>query len=337
MFHNQFNNPIFTHQRSGQHCWLPALIGALGSVAAGGLSMLGQKKQNAANIQASKDMMDYQWKNYGSPAAQLAAYKAIGVNPFASQGLNPQQPQSQIPDQISPVSAGLGFLGQLVEPLQQMANSVIARRQMQMDLINSIYDKDIKAFDLGEIKPTTLAHLKKSLELSDAELKNLQSDLASKSLGRHLTKKQLELIANQILKVQAEKEGIELENWKRSVDANWRQIQFEAGMPMQEYYNLQHQGKNIQANTNKTNQNYRIDKNAESAAQSQQMVWKELEKFRDQIQNFNFEDSLKFLPEPMRKLGAPLIRSVFYMLLNEISSGMTDPLGRISEIMRFVP
>lgn len=346
LFKHSFPENFIYHHSSGRRTnWLPALIGAVGSIAAGGLSAAAQSRQNKQNVNIAKDVMDYQWNNYGSPQAQMAAYKAIGVNPFASQGLNPSQPQSQIPDQISPMSAGFGFLGQLVAPMQELAQSAMAYRLLQSQAKGQEITNSLNEFDLGEIKPNEVEQMKKNISLLDYELthikpyelKNLQSDLATKSFGRHLTRKQLELIAEQILKTKAETAGVSLDNIRRQIDNQWRQIQYDAGMPMAEYYATKHGAALAYRQAQRTYQDYNINRSNEAKSEWQQSVIKNLNQFREQIDKFDFEKDLNFVPEPLRKLAAPMIRAVFYMLLNQMSQGMTDPLGTVGDVMRFLP
>lgn len=334
---SRLHSSVFAHQIGPFHPWLPALIGAIGSIAAGGLSAAAQSRQNRQNIESGRDMMDYQWSRYGSPAAQLAAYKAAGINPFAQGNIQASQPQSQIPDQQSPASAGFGMLGSLIAPLQQLATSAMNYRLQQANVEGVELDNSLKKFDLGEIKPETL--------------KQIRAQIASTEAGTKLTNQQLKLVAKQILKAQLESQGLSFDNYQKMLDIEWKKVQLENDMPRSEAEFLKMQSQkiakeldkldsdiaNTKASTRAIEQTTNIRQTDEQRAQWQQDVIKNLNEFRDQIDKFDFEKEFSVVPEPLRKLAAPMIRAVFYMLLNQMSQGITDPLGTVGDVMRFIP
>lgn len=308
MFSNSFNNPIFTHQRRGFNQIIPALIGAIGSVAAGALAAHSQKKQNQQNVQTAKDLADYQWQNFSSPSAQLAAYHSAGINPFASGQLG-QAPQMQIPDQQSPgvvfgdaLQTMVGNLSQLlqveatIKNLNQQTDKAAAETQGQ-ELLNSgiILDNRLKEFDLGQIKPATL--------------KQIEAQIANTEAGSDLTRKQIKLAAEQILKTQYEAQGVDLKNRFQQMENEWKRIQGERGMPqnLAEWQEMQNQRLRQQIN---------IDIPEEEYAKFRKQAFKNMETFFEEMNKPGTFDH--FMGFNLGEGGKAMLRAVISMMLFKI-------------------
>lgn len=61
-------------------------IGAIGSLGSSLLGGLMNRNNMAKQVQASKDLMDYEWEKYKSPSAQVNALAAAGINPAVALG-----------------------------------------------------------------------------------------------------------------------------------------------------------------------------------------------------------------------------------------------------------
>lgn len=104
----------------------PVEIGA--AIASGGMSLLNSaignsmSRSNARYAQKlQKEMLDYQWKNFSSPAAQARSLAAAGLNPsvaFGQGSVSHVATPSAAAQSISPVDVGLSG--------QDMASTILA-------------------------------------------------------------------------------------------------------------------------------------------------------------------------------------------------------------------
>lgn len=298
-------NMVFTHQRRGFTCVFPvaALIGAFGSLGAGAISAISQNKQNKSNIQASKDLAKYQWQNFVSPQAQMAAYHAAGVNPFASGELG-SSPQMQVPDQAAPgvlfgehLSSFIQPFAQLLAVNSQIRNIEAQTHQTEIATEGLQIDNDLKRFDLGEFKP--------------AELKLLQRQISQTEVGTHLTRAQTKLIAYQILKTKSEKSGIDLKNRFQEMENEWKKIQGDAKMPQSQVEWQQLQNKRLQQQIN-------IDTPETEIAKVRTKLLKSLEHCFDKINSTDFKPNDNFMGIPLTEDSLPFIRAIVNMLLYKV-------------------
>lgn len=211
--------------------WLPALIGGLAALTSAGITAISQHRQNKQNATLAKEQMDYQWQHYQSPQAQKSAYNAAGINPFVQGSIQSISPQSQIPDQLAPgvifgqqLSSFISPLVQLLMVNSQLKNIGAQTEKTQSEIagqntLNQGYELDnrLKEFDLGHIKPETLKEIKSRIESTQA--------------GTGLTRKQIKLAAENILKTQYEAQGVDLKNRYQQMENEWKRIQGEKGMP----------------------------------------------------------------------------------------------------------
>lgn len=207
--------------------WLsPTIAGAaaLGSAAIGGASTAVKNKKT---LKYTKQLMDYQWQNYGSPSAQMAAYHAAGINPNASQMQQAQQPQMEQPNLEAPGLVGLqsfmSFIPQMSQLISQSyANDLVKNQTEGQSLAN-----DMAAFDLKNMKPEQLRELQTNIEktLADTDLTNKQAQLVSKQILTEIFK------AN----------NLEADTELKNLDLKWKGKQFEEGMPGLEVDLLRHE------------------------------------------------------------------------------------------------
>lgn len=207
--------------------WLtPTIAGgaALGSAAIGAA---GTAVRNKKTLKYTKQLMDYQWQNYGSPQAQMAAYKAAGVNPFASQGLNPQQPQAQQFDYQPPALGGLqqflSFIPQMAQLINQSYSADLIKGQTEGQTLAN----EMAAFDLKNMKPE--------------QLRDLQTRIEKTLADTDLTKRQSELVTKQILTEVFKANNLEADTELKNLDLRWKGKQFEEGMPSVELDLLKHE------------------------------------------------------------------------------------------------
>lgn len=255
--------------------------------------------------------MQYQWNNYGSPQAQKAAYNAAGINPFAQGQISADTPQAQIPDQAAP---GLVFgqaLQSFIAPLSQLLAVQSQIKQIEavtnktdeetkgVSLANAGIELDnrLKEFDLGYIKPETL--------------KQIQAQIAQTESGTYLTRRQIKLVAEQILKTQYESQGVDLKNRYQQMENEWKRIQGEKGMPsnLAEWQELQNRRLQQQIN---------IDMPEESLRKVKENMFKNFEKMFDII---NSDKALgdNFMGIPLVEPGQrALFRGLISMILYKI-------------------
>lgn len=294
---------VFTHQRRGLSCIIPALIGAIGTLGAGAISAISQNKQNKSNIQASKDLAQYQWQNFDSPQAQMAAYHAAGVNPFASDQLG-SSPQMQVPDQAAPgvifgehLSSFIQPFAQLLAVNSQIRNTEAQTQQTQTATEGLQIDNDLKRFDLGEFKP--------------AELKLLQRQISQTEAGTHLTRAQTKSIAYQILKTQSETKGIDLKNRFQEMENEWKKIQGDMRMPQSQVEWQEFQNKRIQ-------QQMSIDSPESEIAKVRTKLLKSLENCFETINSTHFKPNSNFMGIPLTEDTLPFMRAIVNMLLYKV-------------------
>lgn len=288
-----------------------ALIGALGTITAGGISAISQKQQNAQNLSNAKDLADYQWRKFGSPSAQMAAYNAAGINPFAQGSVSAESPQMQVPDQQAP---GLVFGSALQSFIAPLANLLTVQSQIkQMEALTEKTEKEttgvdlqnigieldnkLKDFDLGEIKPATL--------------REIEQQISSSSAGEQLTRSQIKLAAETILKVQSETQGIDLKNRFQEMENDWKRRQGERNMPenLAEWQELQNRRMRQQIN---------IDMPEEQLKNVKENMFKNFEKMFDIINSDKaLGDNFMGIPlvEPEQRA---LFRGIMSMLLYKI-------------------
>ena len=308
---NPLNHPVFTHQKRCFHSWLPALIGGLAAVTSGAIASISQHRQNKQNVQASKDLMQYQCNKYGSPQAQKAAYNAAGINPFAQGQISAQTPQAQVPDQAAP---GLVFgqaLQDFIAPFSQLLAVQSQIKQIEA-VTNKTYeetegvsltnagialDNKLKEYDLGFIKPATL--------------KQIEAQIAQTEAGTKLTRKQIKLAAEQILKTQFEAQGLDLKNRYQQMENEWKRIQGERGMPenLADWQALQNR---------RLQQMINLDMPEESLHKVKEMMFKNFEKLFD-ILNSDKALGDNFMGIPLVEPGQrALFRGFMSMLLYKI-------------------
>lgn len=204
----------------------PTIAGAaaLGSAAIGGASAAVKNKKT---LKYTKQLMDYQWQNYGSPAAQLAAYHSAGINPNASNMQQVQQPQMEQPNLESPGLVGLqsfmSFIPQMSQLISQSyTNDLIKNQTEGQSLAN-----DMAAFDLKNMKPE--------------QLRELQANIEKTLSDTNLSKKQAELVSKQILTEIFKSNNLQADTELKNLDLRWKGKQFEEGMPSLEVDLLRHE------------------------------------------------------------------------------------------------
>lgn len=197
--------------------WItPTIAGAsaLGSAAIGGAStVVANKKQ----LKYTKQLMDYQWKNFGSPLAQKQAYDTAGINPNASQGIQASQPQVNEPSLQNPVMNALSvftqFIPQITNMLSQSYNNDLITQQTEGTTLENM----LKEYDLGEMKPLQKKQLEKIIENLD-------------KTGQ-LTDKQIAKVSQEIIKIMAETKGTNYDNLKKKLDYDWQKFKYDEGAP----------------------------------------------------------------------------------------------------------
>lgn len=118
----------------------PLALGALAAAGGAALNSLTneQNKKNAEfSVGLQKDLMDYQWKNYNSPAAQVKSLAEAGLNPAVAFGQGMVRGGSPSPSAPQIAQGNVGISS------DSLANSILALTQSEN------MSEDTKAKELG--------------------------------------------------------------------------------------------------------------------------------------------------------------------------------------------
>lgn len=186
----------------------PLLLGTL--AAAGGAAMNSianeQNKKNAQySLDLQKQLMDYQWKKFDSPAAQAKSLAEVGLNPsvaFGQGGVRGVSPSGTAP-QIAQSDIGLSG--------QDMANTILALSQAKKagsDAAGVDLDRKIKEATLDDlIKAPALANkytqeqtaaLTQSIGLMSANFQKIQQDIENAKSEKQLTDEKVKWFAREM-------------------------------------------------------------------------------------------------------------------------------------------
>lgn len=299
--------------------WLTPTIGgaaALGSAAIGGASAAVKNKKT---LKYTKQLMDYQWQNYGSPSAQLAAYHSAGINPFASNMPQAQQPQMEQPNIDSPGLVGLqsfmSFIPQMTQLIQSAYSTDILKGQSEGQTLAN----QLAAFDLTQMKPE--------------ELHQLQTNIEKTLADTELSKRQRELVTKQILTEVFKANQIDIENQGKVIDNAWRGKQFEEGMPSIEVDLLRHERdlKDFMAKSEDYRQRAAGRRDTEDQAvfdtfkQNRIRYIKEMGKMQNMVLDALSEKNMNKImnefgiPESVQGIVRPIFYGILFMMLDKVT------------------
>ena len=90
-------------------------VGAIGSLASSFLNGAFNRSSIASQVEASKDLMKYQWDNFMSPRAQVNSMAAAGINPAVALGQGgtgfSASPSVGMPSSSPPQISGISDIG----------------------------------------------------------------------------------------------------------------------------------------------------------------------------------------------------------------------------------
>ena len=192
--------PVFTNPQV-----IASGIGALGSLGSSFLGGILNQRNMDSQIERAKELMKYQWDNFQSPKAQVAALTAAGINPAVALGQggsgftatpSPSMPTSQalpVP-QIGDIGqfvlamanakkAGLESVGQELE--NQFSESVLDERINAIGLQNHWTKEQIaKTSQEVGLMSGQFNEIQKKIELMDSEKK--LNDKNAQWFDRHM-------------------------------------------------------------------------------------------------------------------------------------------------------
>ena len=123
------------------------------SVGGGLLGNILANQSLSKQVEAQKDLMDYQWKNYASPLAQAQSYAAAGFNPAVAMGngnISSMQPSASAP--TAPVySTGienLSELGNYMLAVAQAKKAGVDTSKSEQEIKNLEITRQADAFEL---------------------------------------------------------------------------------------------------------------------------------------------------------------------------------------------
>ena len=287
--------------------WLtPTIAGAsaLGSAAIGGASTAVNNKRQ---LKYTKKLMDYQWQNYGSPSAQMAAAHAAGINPNASE-VQAQQPQvNEMSTLQNPVMNALSIFSQLIPQVSNMISQSYNNDLVTQQTEGTTLENLLKKYDLGELKPLQKKQLERIID-------NLEK-------SGQLTDKQISKVSAEIVKLMSESKGIDIDNLRKQLEYDWQRFKYDEGAPSIELDILKNQ---------RTLQNLDMDlktyekKHAGREDEYEAALYDTKKKFELQYYQAlsDMEQSMKRafshndLPEgqELQSIVGPLARGLMYML-----------------------
>lgn len=154
---------------------LGSLISAGGSLLGSGLSQGLNVLNMNRQVQASKDLMDYQWQNFNSPAAQLRSLKEIGlgVNAFVNGKGSSATPTGGMPSSAPISFDGIADLGNISAYIQSVANA----KKAGMD--TKLSEQEIKNKEIQRQRDEFELQLRKQFgkDINSAELANAYMQL----------------------------------------------------------------------------------------------------------------------------------------------------------------
>lgn len=134
---------------------IPALIGA--AAASGGANILSSLIGNAfatsnqaKQVEQSKELMNYQWENFGSPEAQVKSLAKAGLNPVAMFGQNSgavSSPSPAMPSSVPFQVDGIESIGNFIKSLADAKKS-----GAEMPLIDAEIEKALAEKNLTQVK-----------------------------------------------------------------------------------------------------------------------------------------------------------------------------------------
>lgn len=205
------------------------LSGVIGGLPSAGVNMLlntiGMKQQK----DAAKDMMDYQWKNFQSPQAQVNALAAAGINPAVALGQggtgafaspSPSMPSS-VPVAVDGVANMLSSLTQLkkVDKENELVDQEIYKTLAEKGLIDEQRHgqaiANTIAFQYGDKEAAAkVANLGAQAALAASQKDNVEAEKLLVDLKRDTEK-----IYQGLLKQNKLKAALEVKNYQRYIDS----------------------------------------------------------------------------------------------------------------------
>lgn len=106
-------------------------IGALGSLGSAVLGGILNRSNMAAQVEKSKELMQYQWDHFQSPKAQVNALAAAGLNPAVALGQGGSgftaTPSAAMPTSQPVPVPDIGTIGQFVQAMAMAKKLVLIR------------------------------------------------------------------------------------------------------------------------------------------------------------------------------------------------------------------
>ena len=131
-------------------------INAFGGLLGSGISQSYNRENMALQSQYAKELMDYQWSKYQSPAAQVAAMTRAGLNPavlFGSGGKGAfAAPTPSFPSS-SPVSVpnvfDMGVAASFIKSVADAKKAGMDTRLSEQEIKNKEIERQLNEFNLG--------------------------------------------------------------------------------------------------------------------------------------------------------------------------------------------
>lgn len=173
--------------------WLTPALGFTGGVLNNIVNRSNMRKQ----VEMSKELMDYQWDKYGSPSAQVNAYKQAGINPAVAFGQSgPGQisgPSVNMPTSV-PASFDLSGFAQGVQSLAlaKQAGADTLKSQIENKLLEATFDEKVKEVGLrNKWTDEQTAKVTHEINLMQGQCQELQEKINSLRKNNQLTDKEI--------------------------------------------------------------------------------------------------------------------------------------------------
>lgn len=129
-------------------------IGAIGSLGSTFLNGMLNRSAMKDQVQASKELMDYQWNKFQSPMAQVNAMAAAGINPAVAFGQGGSgftaTPSAAMPTNTTPQIGGITDIATFVKAMAEAKKAGLesTAQEMQNDLTRQTFSDLVRKVGL---------------------------------------------------------------------------------------------------------------------------------------------------------------------------------------------
>ena len=129
-------------------------IGALGSLGSSFLNGMFNRSAMKDQIEASKELMDYQWDKFQSPLAQVNALAHAGINPSVALGQGGSgftaTPSASMPTSVPPQIGGISDIASFVKAMAEAKKADVDIKNVEVDTQAKQFELELSHFSKPE-------------------------------------------------------------------------------------------------------------------------------------------------------------------------------------------